>query len=223
MAGGKGGSTTQTTNFTPEMQKGIADAINLAQRSAIPYMPMQGATIAAKTGGMMAGDQGLNLTRSALGLPNTTSSLPEAQDYNGVMAYSSYPMYQAEMARAKENYPDIFSKIEDLQNNPWKTLDDTASADLNAAIAPTSVSSNKSSSSNDKNPVYNPSNPDSLFSGSMFENSPTSIDLSYNPVSDFVDYISGGYSYPEMSDSDTDYYNDPTSAFNTAGGWHPTD
>ena len=65
MAGGKGGSTTQTTNFTPEMQKGIADAINLAQRSAIPYMPMQGATIAAKTGGMMAGDQGLNLTRSA--------------------------------------------------------------------------------------------------------------------------------------------------------------
>ena len=233
MAGGKGGSETTTTNFTPEMEQGIADAINLARKSARAYMPLQGATLAAKTGGMMAGDEGLNLSRTALGLPNTTSSLPEAQNYNGVMAYSSFPMFQDEMARAEQNYPDLFNQIKSLQEDPFGM---NANVSTPGVSAPMNVGGTMGATgggvmsaamnSNDDNwgaPKHDPNAPsivDTLFSGNMvtdpnmtggksFSNSPTTLDFAYNPVSDFVDYISGGYDYPEMTQAERDYFNSP--------------
>tara|TARA_Y100000004_G_scaffold39382_1_gene42364 strand:- start:6475 stop:7137 length:663 start_codon:yes stop_codon:yes gene_type:complete len=216
MAGGKGGSQTTTTNFTPEMEQGIADAINLARKSARAYMPLQGATLAAKTGGMMAGDEGLNLSRDALGLSQTTSSLPEAQNYNGVMAYSSFPMFQAEMARAEQNYPDLFNQIKSLQEDPFgMNATPGVSAPMNAGGTMGATGGGVMSAAmnnNEDNPFpYHGKTPDMFDGGMLFGNNdqPTTLDFAYNPVSDFVDYISGGYDYPEMTQADMDYYNSP--------------
>jgi len=222
MAGGKGGSQTTATNFTPEMERGIADAINLARNSARAYMPIQGATLAAKTGGMLAGDQGLNSSRAALGLPGITSSLPEAKNYNGVMGYSSYPMFQDEMARAEQNYPDLFQKIKSLQEDPFGS---------NAVSSPTvslptdvgAATGVMGASMREDDPFPNHGKQPDMFDGTMFEKGDTSFDFTYSPVMDFVDWISGGYDSPEQTQADKDYYKDPDSAFNTPGGWHPTD
>ena len=226
---GKGSGETTTQNFTPEMEQGIADAINLARKSVRPYMPYQGADLAAKTGGMIAGDQGLNASRTALGLTPMTSSLPEAQNFNGVMGYSSYPMYMSEMERARTNYPDLMQKVDDLQNDPFGLKTQPANASTPSAASTGGVMNAATvSNNNDDNwgAVHDPNAPtigDHLFKGTSFEGGTDSLNLSYSPIGDFVDWISGDYNYPEQTQAETDYYKDPTSAFNTPGGWHPTD
>tara|TARA_B100000965_G_scaffold132739_1_gene110642 strand:- start:9253 stop:9942 length:690 start_codon:yes stop_codon:yes gene_type:complete len=228
---GKGSGETTTQNFTPEMEKGIADAITLARKSVRPYMPYQGADLAAKTGGMIAGDQGLNASRTALGLTPMTSSLPEAQNFDGVMGYSSYPMYVSEMERARTNYPDLIQKIDDLQNDPFGLKTQPVNASIPSAASTGGVmnaaTAGVGTSMREDDPFPNHGNTPDMFDGGMlFGNSnqnPTTLNTSYSPVGDFVDWISGGYDYPEQTQADKDYYNDPTSAFNSPGGWHPTD
>ena len=210
---GKGSGETTTQNFTPEMEQGIADAITLARKSVRPYMPYQGADFAAKTGGMIAGDQGLNLQRTALGLPNTTSSLPEAQNIDGVMAYSSYPMFQAEMERARANYPDLMQYIDDLQNDPFglNNIQPASASIPNAASTGGVMNATAGGRDDDRDAFPNHGNTTDMFDGGMLFGSsnqnPTTINTSYSPVGDFVDWISGGYDYPEMSQADYDYYN----------------
>ncbi len=210
---GKGSGETTTQNFTPEMEQGIADAINLARKSVRPYMPYQGADLAAKTGGMIAGDQGLNASRTALGLTPMTSSLPEAQNFNGVMGYSSYPMFMSEMERARMNYPDLMQKIDDLQNDPFG-LNNTQPVNASIPSAASTggvMNATAGGSRDDDDPFPNHGNTTDMFDGGMLFGSgnqnPTTINTSYSPIGDFVDWISGGYDYPEMSQADQDYYN----------------
>lgn len=195
--GGKGGGETTTTNFTPEMEAGIRDAINMSKSMARPYLPYQGGEIAALTGNQEASLAGNNLARNALGLPTMTSSMPEAQNFNGVMGYSSYPLYQAEMERAEQNYPDIFNKIKNLQDDPWginKLPVSTMNPNAGVMAANPNAGVMAAASNNDDDnwgiPAHTPTDNGEW---GFFDSGSWSFDPSYSPVDDFKDWLGGEY------------------------------
>lgn len=106
--GGKGGSQTTSVQI-PEWlqgaaQRNIARAEDLAQ---FGYTPYYGPDVAALTPQQIAAQQGVNAAAQAFGLPtaNVMSGMPQATNYNGMMAYSSAPLYQQSLDALKTNMP----------------------------------------------------------------------------------------------------------------------
>ena len=119
MAGGKGGSQT-TTQEVPEWQKKeIMEAIQKAKAMNIPYAPYTGIDVVAPAQGL---NDNLNLGLGAFGMSPMQSVLPEAVSEGGLRGYRSYDMYQDNLDKFKEMYPDIYRRIDSLVNEPSNTM-----------------------------------------------------------------------------------------------------
>jgi hypothetical protein len=106
--GGKGGSQTTQVQI-PEWlqaaaQRNIARAEDLAQ---FGYTPYYGPDVAALTPQQIAAQQGINAAAQAFGMPtaDVMAGMPQATDYNGMMAYSSQPLYQQSLNALQANMP----------------------------------------------------------------------------------------------------------------------
>jgi hypothetical protein len=120
MSGGKGGSQTTAVEVPPY----VSDAArrNLAradQIAGIGYTPYFGADVAAMTPMQQAAMQGTNQMASAFGLPSVSdpmAGMPQAQDFGGMQAYSSAPMYEQSLQSLAENRPEQYQAMEGMFN-----------------------------------------------------------------------------------------------------------
>ena len=85
-----------------------ADAV-----SRIPYAPYYGPDVAAMTPAQIASMQGTNSAASAFGLQTVDpmAGMPEATNYNGMMAYSSGSGYDAALAELERRQPGTYKAI----------------------------------------------------------------------------------------------------------------
>ena len=111
MSGGKGGTTTQRQEIPEWQKKEIMEAIQKSKDMNIPYAPYMGVDVVAPAQGL---NDNLNLGLSAFGMNPMQSVLPEAVEQGGLRGFRSFDMYQDTMNRFKEEYPDIFRRIEGL-------------------------------------------------------------------------------------------------------------
>ena len=111
MSGGKGGTTTQRQEIPEWQKKEIMEAIQKSKDMNIPYSPYMGVDVVAPAQGL---NDNLNLGLSAFGMNPMQSVLPEAVEQGGLRGFRSFDMYQDTMNRFKEEYPDIFRRIEGL-------------------------------------------------------------------------------------------------------------
>ena len=120
MSGGKGGSQTTSVEVPPE----VSDAArrNLAradQISNIGYTPYFGADVAAMTPMQQAAMQGTNQMASAFGLPSVSdpmAGMPQAQNFGGMQAYSSAPLFEQSLEALAQNRPEQYKAIEGMFN-----------------------------------------------------------------------------------------------------------
>jgi len=111
MSGGKGGTTTQRQEIPEWQKKEIMEAIQKSKDMNIPYAPYMGVDVVAPAQGL---NDNLNLGLSAFGMNPMQSVLPEAVEQGGLRGFRSFDMYKDTMDRFKEEYPDIFRRIEGL-------------------------------------------------------------------------------------------------------------
>lgn len=116
----KGGSQTTAV----EVPQALSDAArrNLARAdkiAGIGYMPYFGADVAAMTPMQQAAMQGTNQMASAFGLPSVSdpmAGMPQSQDFGGMQAYSSAPMYEQSLQSLAQNRPEQYQAIESMFN-----------------------------------------------------------------------------------------------------------
>ena len=127
MSGGKGGTTTQRQEIPEWQKKEIMEAIQKSKDMNIPYAPYMGVDVVAPAQGL---NNNLNLGLSAFGMNPMQSVLPEAVEQGGLRGFRSFDMYQDTMDRFKQEYPDIFRRIEGLtaETTTPNTMSPTASA-----------------------------------------------------------------------------------------------
>lgn len=119
--GGKGGSqTTQVTIpawLEEAARRNIAKAEDISQTGFTPYM---GPDVAAFTPMQQAAFQGTNQMAQAFGLGGTDpmAGMPAAQDFGGVSAYSSYPLYSQSLANLQATAPGQFAALQAPFINP---------------------------------------------------------------------------------------------------------
>jgi len=77
----------------------------------LPYSPYMGVDVVAPAQGL---NNNLNLGLSAFGMNPMQSVLPEAVEQGGLRGFRSFDIYQDTMNRFKQEYPDIFRRIEGL-------------------------------------------------------------------------------------------------------------
>lgn len=111
---GGGGSTTSKVEI-PAWLESAAQA-NLAKAnklSEIGYTPYYGPDVAALTPQQIASMQGTNAAAAAFGMPtaDVTAGMPTAQNYNGMSAYSSGPMYDQALAELKARAPGQYAAL----------------------------------------------------------------------------------------------------------------
>lgn len=108
------GSDTQSTELpswvTDASQKNIKDAERIA---ALGYVPYIGPDVAALSSGERAAHKGNIKAAKAFGLPagKINQDLPRARNYNGVEAYSAFPMYAAALEELKNRYPEKYAML----------------------------------------------------------------------------------------------------------------
>ena len=111
MSGGKGGgSTTKVT--VPEWleeaaQRNMARADEVAR---IGYVPYYGPDVAGMGPGSIAAGGGINAAASAFGMP-TMDMGPAPQDFGGIPAYSSAPLYQASLDQLRMTNPAQYAML----------------------------------------------------------------------------------------------------------------
>ena len=133
MSGGKGGTTTQRQEIPEWQKKEIMEAIQKSKDMNIPYAPYMGVDVVAPAQGL---NNNLNLGLSAFGMNPMQSVLPEAVEQGGLRGFRSFDMYQDTMDRFKQEYPDIFRRIEGLtaETTTPNTMSPTASAMQNVGM-----------------------------------------------------------------------------------------
>lgn len=121
MSGGKGGSTTSQV----QIPKYIEDAAkaNLARAdyvSGLGYTPYYGPDVAAQTPLQTAAIQGLNAASSAYGLGSVDpyAGMPQAQNYGGLMGYSSGGIYDQAVNELANRAPGQYEAIRNMFINP---------------------------------------------------------------------------------------------------------
>lgn len=112
--GGKGGS--QTTSV--QIPKWLEDAArtNIARGdviSTIGYTPYYGPDVAAMTPSQIAAMQGTNQAANAFGLDTVDpmAGMPQAQNFNGMAAYSSAPIYEQSLAELQARAPGQYEAL----------------------------------------------------------------------------------------------------------------
>ena len=120
--GGKGGSqTTQVTIpawLEEAARRNIAKAEDISQTGFTPYM---GPDVAAFTPMQQAAFQGTGQAAEAFGMPapvNPMEGMPQAYDFGGVSAYSSYPIYNQSLANLQAAAPGQFAALQAPFINP---------------------------------------------------------------------------------------------------------
>ena len=133
MAGGKGGTTTQRQEIPEWQKKEIMEAIQKSKDMNIPYAPNMAVDVIAQAKGI---NDNLNLGLSAFGMNPMQSVLPEAVEQGGLRGFRSFDVYQDTMDRFKQEYPDIFRRIEGLtaETAMPNTMSPTASAMSNVGM-----------------------------------------------------------------------------------------
>lgn len=120
MSGGKGGSTTSQVQIPQYLEDAARRNLSRAsQISNIGYTPYFGADVAAMTPMQQASMQGTNQMASAFGLPSVSdpmAGMPQAQDFGGMQAYSSAPMYEQSLQSLAQNRPEQYQAIEGMFN-----------------------------------------------------------------------------------------------------------
>ena len=133
MSGGKGGTTTQRQEIPEWQKKEIMEAIQKSKDMNITYAAYMGVDVVAPAQGL---NNNLNLGLSAFGMNPMQSVLPEAVEQGGLRGFRSFDMYQDTMDRFKQEYPDIFRRIEGLtaETTTPNTMSPTASAMQNVGM-----------------------------------------------------------------------------------------
>ena len=122
MSGGKGGSDTSQVQIPAYLEDAVRRNLTRAnQVSQIGYTPYYGADVAAMTPSQNAAMQGTNQAANAFGMSggniDPNSGMPTAQNYNGLSAYSSAPMYEQSVDQFRQNKPSQYNTIESMFGN----------------------------------------------------------------------------------------------------------
>lgn len=114
--GGKGGSQTTQVTIPPWLeqaaQRNIAKAEDISQTGFVPYM---GPDVAAFTPMQQAAFQNTGLAAQAFGLAapaDPMAGMPQAYDFGGMSAYSSYPLYSQSLANLQAVAPGQFAALQ---------------------------------------------------------------------------------------------------------------
>jgi hypothetical protein len=110
-----GGGSTSTKVEIPQWLEDAAK-VGLERSEAvsrIPYAPYYGPDVAAMTPSQIASMQGTNRAASAFGQSTVDpmAGMPEATNYNGMMAYSSGSGYDAALEELKNRQPGTYNAI----------------------------------------------------------------------------------------------------------------
>lgn len=110
-----GGGSKTTEVKIPQWLEDAAKA-GLARAdtvSRIPYAPYYGPDVAAMTPAQIASMQGTNTAASAFGLQTSDpmAGVPQATNYNGMMAYSSGSGYDAALEELQRRQPGTYNAI----------------------------------------------------------------------------------------------------------------
>ncbi len=198
----KSGSQTTTTAIPKWQEDLVREAVDQAKGLNVPYAPYMGVDVVAQDPNINAN---VNSALSSFGMQNVGNTLPPTTTQGGITGYRSYDLYQDQLANLKENYPDIYRRIEaqTAESSPQASTIGQVNPVTGYPITPTQTNMGVDTSRhNDGDDNYFPptttNNNDYTLGGSW------GIDTNYNPIQDFTDWISGGYDYP---DDDT-YHND---------------
>lgn len=230
MAGGKGGSQTTTTAIPKWQEDMVRDAVAQAKGLNVPYAPYMGVDVVAQDPNINANT---NSALSAFGMTPIENTLPPTTTQGGITGYRSYDLYQDQLANLKENYPDIYRRIEAQtaetlpqastigQVNPVTGYPITPQA--SEPIQGEDINSIAQKKMNDDNWGASPHTGGSMNWGfgdsGMFKNSPTEWDFGmFDPIGDTWDYLTNAKPQPPRNMSDeymsfygnTDEKNEPT-------------
>ena len=119
--GGKGGSQSTSVQIPSWLENAARQNLGRAnQVSQLGYTPYFGPDVAAMTPMQIAAMQGTNQAASAFGLPTADpmAGMPQAQDYGGMSAYSSAPMFEQSVAALRANAPGQANAIAGMFIDP---------------------------------------------------------------------------------------------------------
>ena len=123
MSGGKGGSQTSQVEIPQYLEDASKKMLNRASAvQGVGYMPYMGPDVAALTQPQQQAMQSNIDAASAFGLVdpglNAMAGMPEAQDFNGVQGYSSFPMYEQAVADLAASRPGQVAAYDKLFVDP---------------------------------------------------------------------------------------------------------
>ncbi|MAJ54391.1 MAG: hypothetical protein CMP92_00325 [Gammaproteobacteria bacterium] len=206
MAGGKGGSQTVTTAIPKWQEDMVKDAVAQAKGLNVPYAPYMGVDVVGQDPRI---NNNLNSALSSFGMEEVANNLPPMVTENGISGYKSYDLYTDQLAKLKENYPDIYRRIEAQtaeslpppstmgQVNPVTGYPITPMMASNTMGSPTPTSSGSSNDDNYFPPITTIANNNDNGEYSFFDSGTYNIDMNYDPIQDFTDWLSGDYDYPD--------------------------
>lgn len=109
-----GGSKTTTVAAPAWLEDAAKYGLGRAeQASRIGYTPYYGPDVAAMTPMQIAAMQGTNTAAGAfgLGMADPMAGMPQAQNFNGMAAYSSGPMYDQALAELQRRAPGQYDAL----------------------------------------------------------------------------------------------------------------
>lgn len=123
MSGGKGGSQTSQVEIPQYLEDASKKMLNRASAvQGVGYMPYMGPDVAALTQPQQQAMQSNIDAASAFGLVDpgldAMAGMPQAQDFNGVQGYSSFPMYEQAVADLAASRPGQVAAYDKLFVDP---------------------------------------------------------------------------------------------------------
>ncbi len=109
-----GGSKTTSVAMPAWLEDAAKYSLGRAeQASKIGYTPYYGPDVAAMTPMQVAAMQGTNTAAGAFGLgtADPMAGMPQAQNFNGMAAYSSGPMYDQALAELQRRQPGQYNAL----------------------------------------------------------------------------------------------------------------
>lgn len=177
MSGGKGGRTSTSVEIPAWLESAARQNIARADQIAqIGYVPYYGPDVAAMTPMQMAAGGNINAAAGAFGLgapTSMTAGMPMAQNYGGMAAYSSAPLYEQSLAQLQANRPGQFAALQAPFIDPITGAPPAAPFSANLAFADQTMApvmahvGGGSDGGNGGMPIYAPSDSDGGYSNSF--------------------------------------------------------
>jgi len=167
MSGGKGGRSSTSVEIPAWLESAARQNIARADQIAqIGYVPYYGPDVAAMTPMQMAAGGNINAAAGAFGLgapTSMTAGMPMAQNYGGMGAYSSAPLYQQSINQLQANRPGQFAALQAPFIDPITGAPPAAPFSTNLAfadqtMAPAMAPAVSSGGGDSAAPFYAPSN-----------------------------------------------------------------